>query len=598
MADLKRLLNKKGWTGRELGIIQVSNMAIMFRQVLQGNPDPKPLIEREQLRKMINGITDREQARVYNGYIAIHEWLRLKYNIALSYEQQAELRFKTLSMYLTDAMQAEDVYKYIEQLPLIMTQKQYEDFLAERREDWLKGEDRTGRGDSALALIYRAIEYYIHQLTAEPKKPNPLKPIRKKYIAAPVESAFILSRYNEATDRGYYILEDGRRSDQMTEEEWQAAITTPVMGHTLEKMRAEASEGATLLAAKIAESEYHRRAKLIYEGKDGYEAHKELERQRYEAGLATPAQWRLYDEPPAELTKWELLEDGLAMYELFRCSLGGEAQTTEEYVAEAKVFLEEFRELAELIIKDIDSKYFVDAQGIADTPIEEWEAFVVDWTQLYERNYYGFREETDSNYTMIFDGNWRAMRNGVAILSPSQVFTDTRGIDERGYYLPPEAPTTLHGLEGFFTEAEDFADNIEDIEDGREGLLDSYYLIKGYNTAIDLIAKYFDIPEIEVFKLNLERIEERIEAYNSLIPQLYAQIYDTDYEDGELKQRKLQALKEFMLPIDYKSVNIPAANIKAAKARFESFTAFNEEDIADLLFYRPHEEAEDEGGGE
>ena len=240
MADIKRLLNKKGWTGRELGIIQVTNMAVMFRQALRGNPDPKPLIEREQLRKMINGITDSEQARVYNGYISIHEWLRLKYNIALSYEQQAELRFKTLSTYITEAMLAEDVYQYIERLPLIMTEKQYEDFIAEKREDWLKGEDRTGRGDSAIALIYRAIEYYINLLSTDPKKQNPLKPIRKKNITAPIESDFILSHYNEATDRGYWILEDGRRSDQMSEEEWQQAIATPKMERTLEKMRTEA----------------------------------------------------------------------------------------------------------------------------------------------------------------------------------------------------------------------------------------------------------------------------------------------------------------------------------------------------------------------
>lgn len=600
MADIKRLLNKKGWTGRELGIIQVTNMAIMFRQALQGNPDPKPLIEWGQLRKMINGITGSEQARVYNGYISIHEWLRLKYNIALSYEQQAELRFKTLSTYITEAMLAEDVYQYIERLPLIMTEKQYEDFIAEKREDWLKGEDRTGRGDSAIALIYRAIEYYINLLSTAPKKQNPLKPIRKKYLAAPIESPFILSHYNEATDRGYWILEDGRRSDQMTDEEWQKAIATPKIEKTLAQMNEEQQQGLeSSLAARMDESEYSKRTKLIYFGMDSYEARKELERQRYEAGLATPAQYVLYDEPPAELTKWEVLEDTLAIYELFAPSIGGGSETTEEYVANTKIFVEEFRELVELIIAEIDSKYFVDAQGIAATPIEEWEAFVVDWTQLYEKDYYGFRAETDDTFRM-FDGNWRATRNGVAVIKHAPAFGMEHNVDENGYYLPPDVQQSFskHSLQSFFTEAEDFVETVEDVEDGREGLLDSYYLIKGYNTAIDLIAKRFDIPEIEVFKLNLQGIERRIEAYNELIPMLYTQIYDTDYEDKELKQRKLQVVKEYLTPIDYKSVTIPAENIEAAKALFEDFRAFRESDIADLLFYRPHEETEDEGGRE
>ena len=60
MADIKRLLNKKGWTGRELGILELTNMAIMFRQAIEGKPQ-KPLIEEAQFRKMINAITDRQQ---------------------------------------------------------------------------------------------------------------------------------------------------------------------------------------------------------------------------------------------------------------------------------------------------------------------------------------------------------------------------------------------------------------------------------------------------------------------------------------------------------------------------------------------------------
>ena len=68
--DMKRLLNKKGWTGRELGIIELTNMAVQFRQALQGE-EPKPLIETSQLQKMVNEIKDPVQGRAYNGYISI-----------------------------------------------------------------------------------------------------------------------------------------------------------------------------------------------------------------------------------------------------------------------------------------------------------------------------------------------------------------------------------------------------------------------------------------------------------------------------------------------------------------------------------------------
>lgn len=178
MADIKRLLNKKGWTGRELGIIELTNMALNFQQRLQGK-EPKDLVDRAHFQRMISGITDKEQGRIYNGYIAIHEWLSLHYNIAQTQLQQAQLQFRTLSGYITDAILAEDVYSYIEQLPAIMTQKQYETFRAERIEAQFYDEDGEPLYSNVFNLVERAITYYLRQLQREPQKPNPLKAIRK-----------------------------------------------------------------------------------------------------------------------------------------------------------------------------------------------------------------------------------------------------------------------------------------------------------------------------------------------------------------------------------------------------------------------------------
>ena len=44
MADIKRLLNKKGWTGRELGQLLLANIANDYRQALEGNFNPTSLI--------------------------------------------------------------------------------------------------------------------------------------------------------------------------------------------------------------------------------------------------------------------------------------------------------------------------------------------------------------------------------------------------------------------------------------------------------------------------------------------------------------------------------------------------------------------------
>lgn len=599
MADIKRLLNKKGWTGKELGILELTNMATLFRQRISGNQTPTPLVTKGQFQKMLSSITDSTQGRIYNGYISIHEWLALFYNIALTNEQQAQLRFKSLSSYIIEASIAEDTYSYIESLPVIMTEKQYNEAVEEGRRQWLKEEDGTPRGDSILALIFRAFEYYAEKLEKEPTKANPLKPIRKKYLSQTVKSPFILSRFNEATENGYYVLEDGRRSDQMTDEEWEEAVTTPKMGQALKEMHeAELIQPGFMgiTAEEIATQRLIDRANIIYNGGTNWDADKAQEKKDYEAGLAMPAKFVLYDEPPADLTKWDFLSDSCAVYEVYSSSLGGMAETPDEYIAEAEDFIAEFKELVELLLKDIDSKFFKGEPGLSALPVEKWETTVFDWEQLYEKDFYGFRAETDRT-DIIWDGNWRAQTNGIAILKPTS-FSEKR-LDENGYYVPPQIRKTLneHSLESFFSDADGYADRADEIEEGREALLDSYYFIMGYNTAIDMIASFYEVPELSAFKLNLEGITTKIDALNSLVPMLYMRIKDTQYEDQELKERKLQVLKDFFPPLDYKSLTIPQENIDRVKQLFEDFQAFKgEESISDLMFYRKVPSDDEEGG--
>lgn len=595
MADIKRLLNKKGWTGRELGIIEVSSMATAFANALAGKP-AKPLVEDNEFRRMLDSLTDRHQASIYRGYLSIHEWLSIFYNVARANEQQAQLQFKSISAYIIEAEIAETVYRYIESLPLIMTEKQYKEAVEQGRERYLNGEDGKGLAYGVLNLIYYAMEYYIKLLTKEPKKPNPLKPIRKKYLTAPVESQLIRSRYNEAAGYGYYTLEDGRRSDQMSEDEWKEAIQKPELKKALDEMERmgglmEEAYFSNYGAADIAESRIIQKARVLFKGGTDKDADEAQEK------LTAPCEWHYYEEAPEDLNKWEVLEDSVLCYEIFRKSLGGEDETPEDYTEEAKAFVEEFKEAVDVIIEDIDKRYFKGVDGLSKLPIEEWETTLFDWTQLYEKDFYGFKADTDQDF-VIFDGNKRALTNGIAIIRPSDFLGRARGIDEDGNYTPPKVVNSLasRSLESFFPEAEEYAEKIEEIENGREALLDSYYYIKGYNLTIDLIAEYYDIPAISVFKVDIEGIEVKIDAINDMTPIVYMQIKNTYYEDEELKKKKLQVLKDIFPEIDYKSLDIPEENIDALKKSFKDFKAFKDrETITNLVCYRPHES---EGGGE
>lgn len=579
MADIKRLLNKKGWTGRELGILELTNMAVMFKQALEGK-EPEPLVEQAQFRKMINSITDRQQGQVYNGYISIHEWLSIRYNIAQTQLQQAQLQYRTLVNYVTSATLAEDAYKYIEQLPAIMTQKQYDELRAERIEAYFKDEDGEDLYSNVFNLVERAITYYSRQLQREPGKPNPLKAIRKKYIAQPVKSKLILSRWNETQGEGYYTIEDGsgRRSDQMTAEEWQEAITTPTMKEALRDMRTTDGSG-TELTRQIATQRLIDRAKVIFDGGTEEEADKLQQKKDYERGLATPVKWHTAEEPPADLTKWDIIEQELLL-DFYPADLDGSGDewSEENFNRSMEDFVAEFRELVTAILKDIDKKHFKGEPGLSNVPVSEWLTTLYSWRELYRTDFYGERAEAESDI-QIFNGNRRAILNGIAILRPSDLAGKSTRIDERGYYVEPEIKTALQPftLEGFFMEAEDYADNIEIAETSRQSLIESYYHVQGYNASLDMIAAYYDVPELTVFKMNIAVLEDQIDAFNSLVPILYRKIKDTDYTDGELKAKKLQVLKDFFQPVDYKALTIPEENREAAELLLEEFKAFQPE---------------------
>lgn len=613
MADIKRLLNKKGWTGRELGILELTNMAVMFRQALEGK-EQQPIVDQARFRTMINSITDRQQGQIYNGYISIHEWLSIRYNIAQTQLQQAQLQYRTLAGYITDATLAEDVYSYIERLPAIMTEKQYRDARETGLKKWLYEEDGTERGDSLAALIDRGINHYLRLLQNSPAKANPLKAIRKKYVSQPVKSKLILEGYNEVMGEGYYTIEDGsgRRSDTMTAEEWQDAITTPAMKTALRDMKATDGSG-TEYTSEIAARRIIERAKVIFAGGTDEDADEAQQKREYEAGLSTPVKWHYYEDPPKDLTKWDIIETG-DLYCFYGLLFSGMDGSESEYLEELEDFLTEFRELADTIIADIEKLYLkgkkplqpLPVKGreplkdIASLPLTDWSSTVFLWEDLYKLDVYGFREEAEAD-TTIFDGNRRALFNGIAILRASDLFGRSPRIDESGYYVEPDIRHRLSNftLEAFFPEAEDYADNLEIVETARQTLIESYYHVKGYNYALEITARFYDVPELAVFKMNIAGLEDKIQAFNELVPILYRKIHDTDYTDGELKVKKLQVLKDLFQPIDYEALTIPEENREQAELLLEGFKAFQPENASlfdGLLCTLPEPEDEDGEG--
>lgn len=588
MLNINRLLKKKGWTGAELGRLELANMALAYKKATDtNNPEQEPVISRADFEKMLSTLKDPTEGRIYNGYISIHNWISNTAPIAMSEGQQAQLQFDKLWNYIENAITAEDLYSYIAELPLIMTEKQYKETVEKRTQEILKP-DGEPLAHNVLALILSGIEYYINLLQTQPDAKNPLKPLKKKLEKELVRDPHILEKYNRVRGLGYYTLEDGTRSDKVSPTEWRELVSP-----TIDKLISGDSQLGEKEAEHIKLSIIQRRvitdARYMYEG-DLTEEEAQQKRQEDEEreGFSKACQWHYYeDSPEGLLTKWEVLEEG-ELWEYYNYY----DVTEEEALEMCKAFNAEFPTVVKALLNDMGKRYGM--KELKDLPIEKWLETVYSWEDLYKADFYGFRA-MEVGDTSIFDGNKRALFNGIAILRPSDLGRCTRIDPETGYYTAPDIRKSLLplSLEAFFTDSEEYSENIDTVERAKSLLLSSMYFVEGFNKALELIASMYDVEEVTLLAISTDWLREKIEAYNGSIYMLYKRIKNTDYEEPELKEKKLEVLRDIFQPIDLNKLKIPEEKLELAKQNMKDFKGFKDSSIdpyLQLCIYHPEDE--------
>ena len=637
MINVEKLLKKKGWTGKELGRLELAMTLNALHKSLQGDTSPERIVSEAEFRKMLDTITDPYQGKIYNEYITIHEWFANNYSYAVANEQQALFMHNKLMNTLTNAMLAENVYEYISQLPAIFTEKQYKDLVTARTKEILTPNGET-LGFNVFNLVELAIDYYVKQLSKEPRKKNPLKPLKKKLEAERVTDSHILDRYVEVTGLGYYEMEDGTRSDQLTKGEWkskvfEAFIKSDIFQKVLEKAEELDQSGTVtriikenvslITAGKLEQTVKEKVAQIMTEKELKYFEDTEQDTQstienmqlayvelveqvklppeeylNEFADYCIIAKWHFYDSPPEDLNKWEVLEAG-DLYEYYT-TLAGEG-SPEMLIDDITAFKEEFPEVVEAILGDME--HYI--KGVKSMTVSEWIYTVYSWEELYKLDMYGFRSIYTDDVS-IFNGNERAILNGIAIVRPGTLLERSPRIDpETGYYKPPKADKiTALGLEQYFTDNENYADNVRELELARKRLIEAIYFYKGFDKILDLIISYYDVDEFNLVRFDVSRIEAKVKAFNSLLVTLYDQIKHTNYEDKELKEKKLEVLRDVFTPIDLSKIKIPKYRIDRAITDIKEKRAFvgGMNDIRVTLCYMPSKEemeAEEESlGGE
>lgn len=593
MLNINRLLKKKGWTGAELGKLELANTALTYQKAVESNNHAQePAISRADFDKMLSTLTDPVEGRVYNGYISIHKWISNTMQIAIAQSQQAQLQFDKLWSFIQNAITAEDVYSYIEELPLIMTEKQYKETVEKRTQEILKP-DGEPLADNVLQLLFDALDYYIKLLESNPRAKNPLKPLKKKLEKELVRDPHIIEKYNRVRGLGYYTLEDGTRSDKVSPTEWRELVS-PTIFKLIDEDSQLGEKEAELIKQSIRERRLITDARYMYEGGlSESEAQRKRQEDEVRDGFIKACQWHYYeDSPEGLLTKWEVLIEG----ELLEYYPYYEDETTEEDALEmCKAFVAEFPTVVQALLEDMGKRYGM--EELKGLPVEKWLETVYSWEDLYKLDFYGF-SATQTDDTAIFNGNKRALLNGVAIVRASDLGRCTRIDPETGYYIAPDLRKSLLplSLEAFFTESEEYSDNVDTVEQARDLLKSSVYFVDGFNKALELIASLFDIEEVKLFHVDTDILKGRVEALNSSIYMLYRRIKNTDYEEPELREKKLEVLRDIFQPIDLKKLRIPEEKLELAKQNMKDFKGFKEDardPYLQLCIYNPEDEEEE-----
>ena len=593
MLNINRLLKKKGWTGAELGKLELANTALTYQKAVENNNhSQEPAISRADFDKMLSTLTDPVEGRVYNGYISIHKWISNTMQIAIAQSQQAQLQFDKLWSFIQNAITAEDLYSYIEGLPLIMTEKQYKETVEKRTQEILKP-DGEPLADNVLQLLFDALEYYIKLLESNPRAKNPLKPLKKKLEKELVRDPHIIEKYNRVRGLGYYTLEDGTRSDKVSPTEWRELVS-PTIFKLIDEDSQLGEKEAELIKQSIRERRLITDARYMYEGGlSESEAQKKRQEGEVREGFIKACQWHYYeDSPEGLLTKWEVLIEG----ELLEYYPYYEDGTTEADALEmCKAFVAEFPTVVQALLEDMGKRYGM--EELKGLPVEKWLETVYSWEDLYKLDFYGFRA-TQTDDTAIFNGNKRALLNGVAIVRASDLGRCTRIDPETGYYIAPDLRKSLLplSLEAFFTESEEYSDNIDIVEQARDLLKSSVYFVDGFNKALELIASMFDIEEVKLFTVDTSVLKDRVEALNSSIYMLYRRIKNTDYEEPELREKKLEVLRDIFQPIDLNKLRIPEEKLELAKQNMKDFKGFKDDTrdpYIQLCIYNPEDEEEE-----
>lgn len=581
--QLDKLLKKKGWTGKEVGQLLIASLLNDIKQLGQGGKTP--LFSQADFEKMESSLNSDFDHLSYGVYRELYSSIIDSYNRGQGLCQQFYNGFSRLYLMLREVQIADKIQKAYDDTPLIMTESQYKRLEAEAVQTL------RGYKESYYSILFYILEKF---LDAGDEAPEPIRTAIEATKEIPAEKITFSRSYNEQMGEGYYSLPDGRRSDQMTSEEWQKALEEEFLRtHKLTINGEPASTEETIREYNIDRRTkgyelFFKGAKAIREfvlertGKELDGTDEEIEealndiilnvtidyvgKARYKnpnakkiaeaLGFSSPAEWHTYEELPEGLTAYDLL------HLIAESSSYGETDKKKHL----KAFKTEYKELYTALNAYIEENV-PKARGLKPNQLYK---DIVSWGELADAGVIGYSsliQPDDREIVQIWtegedtteneSKRLRAWLGGIAILrNPASYQTD-----ENGDYIEEKSPLpfslslyTLEGVRDKIAEINSYIDNL---------IYPALSYLYAFNSLMGIIGKVYDLPELEeVTRFDTRLFESKMSGFNGMLYLFYHDVYGNEEE----KQRKRAIIKETFRPLE-------ADTLKPSQEAIEEVTA-------------------------
>lgn len=575
--QLKNLLKKKGWTGKEVGQLLIASMLNDIKQ--QGQGEKTPLFSQSDFEKMESSLTSDRDYISYGVYRDLYSSIIDSFNRGQGLYQQFYNGFSRLFTELREVENADNAQKSIDDTPLIMTESQYKRLEAEAVQTL------RGYKESYYSLLFYILEKF---LDAGDEAPEPIRTAIEATKKIPAEKITFSRSYNEQMGEGYYTLPDGRRSDQLTSEEWQKALMDCFLSRhklTINGEPATAEETVQHYNQNRLIKSYElffKGAKAIRElvlertGKELELTDEEIEealndtidyvgKARYTPTAEQIAEALDFSEP-TEWHTYEKLPEGLTAYDLLGLITDSSSYGDTDEKKHLKAFKTEYKELYTALNAYIEENV-PKARGLKPNQLYK---DIVSWGELADAGIIGYSsliQPDDREIVQIWtDGEdsteskskrLRTWLRGIAILrNPTSYQTD-----ENGDYIEKKSP--LQFFQSLYT-LEGNGDKIAEIQGYTGNLI---YPALGYlyafNALMEIIGKVYDLPELaEVARYDTSLFESKMSGFNGMLYFFYHDVYGNEEE----KQRKRAIIKEVFRPLE-------AETLKPSQEAIEEVTA-------------------------